>query len=338
MRSPAEGTKTAGSRTEDADLAHLLRATSRTFALSIELLDGGIREEIRVAYLILRVSDYLEDNSAMDTEGKIQCLTLWNDVIHGVANVRDFEVAVAAHASDDIPDLHAVRGSAAIVAELERMSPAAREIIARHVGNTTLGMARWVKRGPIFNDEADLDDYMHEVAGRVGYLVTELGGLHWPGIQRSHGDRMREAREFGLGLQTVNVIRGLSGDVDRGWVFVPRSLLPDGVGPSDIFAPSHRDAALTVVSALTLKAERHLGYATDWVTALPRRAWRFRVAWILPMFYALRTIALVRQSPGSALEHPIKMHRAEVRSLARRSLLFGSSNTWVRNKAKALIA
>ena len=35
-------------------------------------------------------------------------------------------------------------------------------------------MARWTERGPVFRTEADLDDYMHEVAGRVGHLLTEL--------------------------------------------------------------------------------------------------------------------------------------------------------------------
>jgi hypothetical protein len=38
-------------------------------------------------------------------------------------------------------------------------------------------MARWAIRGPDIETEADLDDYMHEVAGRVGYLITGLFSL-----------------------------------------------------------------------------------------------------------------------------------------------------------------
>ena len=33
------------------------------------------------------------------------------------------------------------------------------------------------------------------------------------------------SREIGLGLQTVNVIRGLRSDYERGWVFVPQEML-----------------------------------------------------------------------------------------------------------------
>ena len=41
---------------------------------------------------------------------------------------------------------------------------------------------------------------------------------------------MQIGREFGLALQTVNVIRGLHADWRRGWVYVPRSFAGDGSG------------------------------------------------------------------------------------------------------------
>lgn len=44
-----------------ATLQQLLPGSSRTFSVGIDLWPGPWRQEITVAYLLLRVSDYLED-------------------------------------------------------------------------------------------------------------------------------------------------------------------------------------------------------------------------------------------------------------------------------------
>jgi len=49
----------------------LLRTASRTFALGIERLPGTLCEATTIAYLLLRVSDYLEDNEEMETDQKV---------------------------------------------------------------------------------------------------------------------------------------------------------------------------------------------------------------------------------------------------------------------------
>jgi farnesyl-diphosphate farnesyltransferase len=58
------------------DAPRMLELVSRTFALGIEQLPARLREPITVAYLLLRVSDYLEDNLEMPTGRKIELLTL----------------------------------------------------------------------------------------------------------------------------------------------------------------------------------------------------------------------------------------------------------------------
>src|SRR4030065_261354 len=92
-------------------------------------------------------------------------------------------------------------------------------------------MRRWLERGLQVNDENDLDDYMFEVAGGVGYLVMQLYAWYSIEIRRKQDQLMPLAREFGLGLQTVNVIRGLREDYERGWMYVPRKFLPPPAPP-----------------------------------------------------------------------------------------------------------
>jgi len=317
------------------DLAQLLRTASRTFAIGIERLPPGLREEVRTAYLLLRVSDYLEDNQEMAAPMKARLLGLWAEILEGSAKTSDL-IAEVGPIRAKTPDAEVARRLEEVHGVFLTLAPAARSILRRHVADTSRGMARWALRGPDFADEADLDDYMHEVAGRVGHLLTDLFAERSRVVARQRSELSRLGQRFGLGLQTVNVIRGLHEDHDRDWVFVPRSFLPASCpDPSVLFREDQADAALEVLNRLVRKARGHLDDAERYITALPRSALGMRVFCALPLFFALRTLSLSRGNP-EVLTHEVKMPRAEVVQLTARTRLLGWSNRWVRQTAAQL--
>ena len=108
-----------------------------------------------------------------------------------------------------------------VIAYLDTIPGQLRDIVTAHASKTAQGMARWQEQGPFVATEEEMDDYMHQVAGRVGYLLTEIFSWYSPVIQQKRTSLLHLGREFGLGLQTVNIIRGLRKDYERGWVFVP---------------------------------------------------------------------------------------------------------------------
>ena len=154
-------------------LRDLLRTASRTFAIGIEQLPGVLCDAGTVAYLLLRVSDYLEDNEDMPAQKKIVLLNLWAEILKGNAKVEELTSQLQ-NADTSNPDAVVAQHTEDILARLNSLPTEVREIILHHVMKTTYGMARWVERGPQVMDEADMDDYMFEVAGRVGYLLTHL--------------------------------------------------------------------------------------------------------------------------------------------------------------------
>jgi farnesyl-diphosphate farnesyltransferase len=195
-------------------------------------------------------------------------------------------------------------------------------------------MARWVRRGPDLADEADLDDYMHEVAGRVGWLLTELFALDVPEVAERRERMMALGREFGLALQTVNVIRGLHADWKRGWVYVPRSFA--GANGSPMFtgaADAERDAR--ALGRLVGKAERHLDAAAGYIALVPRRCHGIRLFCLLPYLFAVRTLALSRGNQAVFREET-KISRAEVTRIVKVASLLGRSNGWIRWYARRL--
>ncbi len=307
----------------------LLAAASRTFALSIQRLPKTVGEPLGLAYLLLRVSDYLEDNEHMSSERKVALLALWDGVLAGRAPAEQLVAELYDCAADPSPDAQVARHAGELVKALHALPLTVQNHIVLHVRNSTQGMARWVTRGPVVSNEADMDDYMHEVAGRVGYLSTELFAWYSVFIRSRVQVLMPLARETGLALQTVNIIRGLRKDYERGWIYVPESFCAVvNLSRSDLFNPDYQLQALQVVDMLADKAERHLRAALAYVEALPRWLHTVRLACIWPMLFAVRTLALSRQNVN-VLAGEVKMTRAEVKSIVRDTTLFGWSNHWL---------
>lgn len=311
-------------------LRDLLRSASRTFAIGIEQLPSVLCDAGTVAYLLLRVSDYLEDNEDMDSEKKVKLLHVWVEILRGNARSEDLTQYIQ-DVDTSNPDAVVAQHAGDILARLATLPDELQEIITDHVLHSTLGMARWVERGPEVNDEADLDDYMFEVAGRVGYLLTHLFAWYSTTIRNRKDRLLPLAREFGLALQTVNVIRGLRKDYERGWVFVPRKYLAQvHLTEHELFQPENRAAAIQVLDMLADKAERHLHAALTCVKTLPPWQHRIRLACIFPLMFAIRTLAISRRN-AHVFEDEAKISRDEVKQIIVDSKLWGWSNAWLDN-------
>ncbi|NBB91030.1 MAG: squalene/phytoene synthase family protein [Spirochaetes bacterium] len=312
----------------DDTLTDLLGRVSRTFALSNRYLPQPLRRAMTVSYLLFRVSDYLEDNHVMSPGRKIELLHLWERVLSGRGGeerlrweLRDLE--------DDDPEAEVARRFPELTQSLARLGETADNAVRQRVCETTRGMARRLAQGPVVETEAELDQYMHDVAGIVGYLITEIFSHFDRRLARRRDAMMGRAREYGLGLQTVNVIRGLRKDYARGWLFVPRRYLEEiGLSPRQFLSPLYVERSLVVVRRLAEKAEYHLRDGLEYVLQIPRHLHRVRLATMWPLLFAARTLALCRDNRDALLSEA-KMSREDVERIVRRTMLHGWSNRWL---------
>lgn len=314
----------------------LLRSTSRTFFLSIQQLPGTVGEAMCLAYLLLRVSDFLEDNELMPPEEKVRLLLLWDRIIAGEEDASTLvEELKDLHPEED-PDAHVAQQADKILTKVRQLPSVLQTQMLVHIRDSTRGMARWVKKGPQILTEEDLDDYMHEVAGRVGYLTTNIFAWHSRFIRQRLDILMPLARETGLALQTVNIIRGLRKDYERGWIYVPESFCAAAnLQRVDLFKPEYQIQALQVVDLLADKAERHLAAALVYIQSLPPWLPTLRLACIWPTLFAVRTLAISRHNVG-VLIGEVKMTRHEVKRIVRDTTLLGWNNHWLHRYFKQL--
>lgn len=307
----------------------MLRRVSRTFALSIELLPFVLRESMTLSYLLLRVSDCLEDHEEIPDPEKPELLNLWANVLNGSKPVEDLTRRISYLNPEDDAEVQAAFQAGQYLRLLSQLPVELQQIVIRRVQQTSLGMARWQEHGPFVEDETAMDDYMHQVAGLVGYLLTEIFAWYSPRIRIRMEQLMPLSREYGLALQTVNIIRGMRKDYERGWVFVPQTFYEQvGLTRDTLFAPENVDKALLVVNMLADKASRHLFNGISYVMAFPRHQHRIRLACMWPLFFAIKTLAVSRNNVNVILEEA-KLNRDQVKKIMRDTSFFGWSNHWL---------
>jgi farnesyl-diphosphate farnesyltransferase len=306
----------------------MLRNVSRTFALSIEQLPQILRDAIAVSYLLLRISDCLEDNEMIEVKHKADLLRLWVHVLDGFIPVENLTRNIASLDGTD-PEVYVAQNASKVIAQLYKLPPGIQEMIVKRVNRTSLGMARWQEHGPFVRDEEEMDDYMHQVAGRVGYLLTDIFAWYSPVIRKRKEQLMPLSREYGLALQTVNIIRGMRKDYERGWVYVPRTFYEQaGLTRDSLFESENLDKAMLVVDLLADKAERHLWHGMSYISSFPRHQHRIRLACMWPLFFAVRTLAISRNN-ADVLIAEAKMGRNQVFKIIRNTKFFGWSNHWL---------
>jgi len=315
----------------------MLRNVSRTFSLSIEKLPSVLRDTITIAYLLFRIADCIEDHSIIDADRKAYLLRLWSDILTGNRPPQDLTVQLK-DLDDQDPEVYVACHADSVITYLDTIPGQLRDIVTAHASKTAEGMARWQEQGPFVATEEEMDDYMHQVAGRVGYLLTEIFSWYSPVIQQKRTSLLHLGREFGLGLQTVNIIRGLRKDYERGWVFVPATFFEkNGLTREAFFDNKKGDKALSVINLVIEKAKRHLDNGLIYITQLPRNERRIRLACIWPLLFAVKTLALSRNNLD-VVTSETKMTRPQVKNIVLVSSLLYWSNTALKNYYRHLEA
>jgi len=195
------------------DALEILKETSRTFYIPINLLPLELQAAVASAYLCMRAIDEIEDHPDLDNPIKARLL-------------RSISLSLQAAADGVIPDESSFEfhGKAILLPEVSRRikewAILAPESIAPRVWDATAAMADrmayWSEHNWKVKTEADLDRYTFAVAGAVGLLLSDL----WAWYDGTQTNRSY-AIGFGRGLQAVNILRNYKEDLIRGVSFFP---------------------------------------------------------------------------------------------------------------------
>ena len=309
----------------EADLAwchEAVQGVSRTFALTVDVLEEPMASQICVGYLLCRVADTVEDAGHIPPDAQSDVLRTYRRAIDpdDETDIGEFREAVDEWLPAERDDDWTVVAEApTVAATFEELDPEAQAAIVPPVLEMVDGMAMFVDRhategGLRIDDRDELEQYCYYAAGTVGNLITNL--LTRGDLAEERAERLREtAEEFGLLLQLVNVSKDVYDDyTEENNVYLPAEWLEaEGVDQERVVHPENRESSARVVDRTADYARSFLDDAQAYLETMPLSNGNTMEAWTVPYLLAVGTLRELGSRPEDALtETGVKVSRQEV--------------------------
>jgi farnesyl-diphosphate farnesyltransferase len=311
---------------DEADLKwchESVQGVSRTFALTVDVLEEPMSSYICVGYLLCRIADTVED-SDLPPDVQADLLRTYDAVVDedDETDVEEFSAAVESHLppSEEMnDDWRVVAEAPRVVRTFQSLPRDVREAVTPPVRELVQGMAMFVDRyadegGLRIQSREELEEYCYYAAGTVGTLITNLVTRGDVGAERR--SRLYDtAEEFGLLLQLVNISKDVYDDyTSENNVYLPEEWLADeGVPQEEVLAAEHERSVAAVVRRTANLAGSFVDDAQTYLETVPLRDGNTLAAWAIPFLLAVGTIRELLRHPEDALSpEGVKVSRQEV--------------------------
>lgn len=325
---------------EDSSAAvRMLPLVSRTFAINIRVLGARMRGSVRLAYLLCRACDALEDSWPGPPAEVGDRFDRFSGALAGRPDALASLAREAAEAAAGRGDLQALAALPAWLRLLQALPPAEAEPVRRAVGIMAAGMRRYAVRAaarpagaPYLDDDAELTDYCYVVAGCVGEMLTRLhavtSGL---GGDAAFAARLALAPRVGEALQLTNIVLDLPADLPRGRCHLPAAwLAAHGLDMRErgaVHSPAARELALRLGGL----AHAALDRVADYLDLVPTSHVRYRLFVLWPALWARASLHAALADPRfPGCDDRPRLTRGELWSSAARSLFVAGSHRGVR--------
>ncbi|MBC8284519.1 MAG: squalene/phytoene synthase family protein [Nitrospinae bacterium] len=303
-----------------------LPKVSRTFALNIKVLRGELHRSVLIAYLFCRTVDTVEDAAQLDPKIKIRLLFEFSRLIENREYRRghiDEWINDCAIVDGSPSDLDLLKNIKRVFNVFDLLKENHQKQIIPSVSKMSKGMANFQSRfqfgkiTPLENEE-DLEEYCYFVAGVVGEMLCNLFLQKLTFLPESARTIMKEnAVSFGLGLQMTNISKDVMADRDRGWSYIPKSLITaNGLTVDEFHSGKSIDKNLQILENLLCKTNGHLQDALKFTLAIPKTEISLRLFCIWPLWMAMKTVAALHNNPALlSSSAPVKISRSQVKRI-----------------------
>lgn len=317
--------------TDDQFQRRMLAGVSRTFALTIPELPTSLFPVVANAYLLCRIADTIEDDSALNPELTRRFSEQFIQVVDGEGDAREFASELVPLLSGDSSELeHELIGETPrVIGITHGFNTEQRAALLDCVTTMSRGMAEFSatasRRG--LSDQAQMDRYCYVVAGVVGECLTRLFSVYSDRIALHHDQLMHLSVSFGQGLQMTNILKDVWSDHERGVCWLPRDAFTGNGCELERLPESGCGAGFRQgLQRMLSLARMHLQDALDYVKLLPRseRGLRNFCLWAIGM--AVLTLKRIHANPDYRSAEAVKISRREVYATVWGSRLIASSN------------
>ena len=303
----------------------MLPRVSRTFALNIPTLPAPLDLVVTVAYLLCRIADTIEDESAAPADERAAQLAelvrvarlgpQWQKDAHNLSKrITDQLRSETPPAERELID-----GFHDVLVCYAAQPAWSHGHVAKCIEEMAVGMAELSAdrghSGP--NGLTDLEEtlrYCHYVAGTVGEMLTSLFVGYSPATREDEAFLRQHAGAFGRALQLTNILQDIHADMVRGACWLPRTFLErHGLTPEMLIDPAHREAALAVLDEMIAVAYREARLAFEYTLRIPKSEPGIRTFCLWPLFNAVLTLKALQSNPEVFGEKRVKIKKRTVK-------------------------
>lgn len=310
--------------------AELLRATSRSFYLTLRVLPSRIRDQIGLAYLLARTSDTIADTELLPVEHRLDALERFGRSVSSITGDA-LDLSPFLKGQHNSAESSLIARAPQIIAAIHTFAPDDQadivQVLETIIGGQILDLRRFAQadaqQPASLECPEDLDDYTYRVAGCVGEFWTKMCHRHlFLSTKLNIAELLHRGTRFGKGLQLVNILRDLPRDLRAGRCYIPASELSSlGLRPAQLLNPHEEKTFRPLYDRYLGLAHEHLAAGWQYTLALPRRQIRLRLACAWPILIAIRTLDKLAHVPILNPATHAKITRKELRQLLLRSVL-----------------
>jgi farnesyl-diphosphate farnesyltransferase len=303
----------------------ILQNVSRSFALTIPLVEKNILVPILVGYLEARIMDSFEDENpgkSIDTKKRIKNINKIISIIkdpynlEAKKNIKDIG-RVAADFISNPHYLDLAQNMDKVIAVHKTMDKYAQSSISLWFGRMAKGMKKYLnKRIDTFRH---LDEYCYYVGGTVGGLVTDLLIKNTGKATSSQIKTLRmEKSDFGLFLQKVNIIRDFRQDIlNNEKIFWPYQLFQkQNLAPRDVLIKKNKIKAMAILEKMISNSKKHINSVKRYIHAIPEDYPGFKKASIINFLMGVMTLAKIKNNPDVFYSNiPVKIDKSIAKAI-----------------------
>ena len=296
---------------------NVLKGVSRSFYLSIRLLPRLMREPISLGYLLARASDTIADTAQVPASLREACLEKFTPALKDKTVRKELLRLV----NDSFLDFQTNPKEILLLKCLDdvfhwydSIRNWAWESIAIVLGHICAGQLHDIQHFCVskkhkIESATDLEHYCYQVAGCVGEFWSTVGYQSYHRFSTLDREALCVlGREYGMGLQLVNILRDLPEDFANERCYLP------------VLDYADKDEIMRASRAWRHKAREYVNSGYEYSKSLRQK--RARIATVLPAMIAEKTLDLLDASDWDDLEKGVKINRKTVRSCLWKAILF----------------
>ncbi len=295
----------------------ILPHVSRTFALTIPQLPGGLRTAVSCAYLLCRIADTIEDEPALSPAETLAFLQRFSAVLAGEGDPKLLARDIGPRLSDRTlaTERDLVGNMDRVIGVMQSLNEPQRAAIRRCVELMCYGMPRFQFSASVkgLARSSDLDDYCYYVAGVVGEMLTDLFCDYSPAIARHRPALSAIAASFAQGLQMTNILKDVWEDRSRGACWLPQEVFTRyGVDLGEVAGEPFNPRFAAAFRELIGVAHAHLRNALEYTLLIPGKEAGIRRFCLWAIGLAVLTLRKIEHNPRFTAGTQVKVSRSAV--------------------------